>query len=441
MTNFYFARAVVGNTLSAMMLVGIMLFSWYKVTLKYSTNTTSAIHHKDVPTAKEWSILQLLDPHRNSLNTLNTINRTFFPSGYPRLTESQNLHLEDWCEDIVLQYPSFKMPEPKFVRERDQELFYAHPENRKLLKDSKTELLGQIRIVYGAYAHNRIQCGWGLNLMDFVDTSEVINALPNGERNYTTDKVVPILTPDSHSFQHFLDGVLPKIIQVLPFLRLPGIKLALQKPRDKIIKLMLAKMQLYDKVIWVDGSEVVTSRFQINTCITPPLHPLLWKAMREELGVSDIISQDASKFKVMLLNRAQSHNGGRNIKNQHEIIKYLSKRYTEKFVVYKPQTSLAKTKQLFADVHVIIGVHGGALYNLNFAPKQCHVIELMPTSRTGHVTRRLAHTIMWQMAAVIGQPYWRIALPPIDDFDNVILPLDRLTEVLDKVDQFQQHRD
>ena len=28
---------------------------------------------------------------------------------------------------------------------------------------------------------------------------------------------------------------------------------------------------------------MVTSRFQINTCITPPLHPLLWKGMRKKL--------------------------------------------------------------------------------------------------------------------------------------------------------------
>ena len=131
--------------------------------------------------------------------------------------------------------------------------------------------------MHGAYAHNRMQCGWGSNLMDFMDTSEVIDALADDAR---TDTVVPIHTPDSHSFQHCLDGVL-KIIQVLTFLRVRGNKLMLQKPRDKGIKRMLAKMQLDDKVIWVERSEVVTSCLQIKRCITLPLHPLLWKAMRK----------------------------------------------------------------------------------------------------------------------------------------------------------------
>ena len=358
----------------------------------------------------------------------------------------------DLTDDIMLSYPPFTIPEPHFVTELDKSLFYAHPENRNVLQKLKlanqqllltqdlipesSGIKGKIRIFKDGQAHRGIECGWDSNLLEFV-YKEPDNTNLNTKRNYTADVLVPILTPDSHSFQHFLDGVLPKIIQVLPFLRLPGIKLALQKPRDKVIRRMLAKMHLYDRVIWVGGEEKITSRIHINTCITPPVHPLLWKSMRKELGVNEEFSCELSQCKIILLNRAQSHNGGRNIKNQREIITYLSKRYGEHFLVYKPQTNLAKTKQLFSDARVIIGVHGGALYNLNFAPKDCHVIEILPTSRTGHVTRRLAHTIIWKMASMIGQTYWRIAVPPTDGFDNVILPVERLSQALDKADQLQ----
>ena len=390
--------------------------------------------------AKEWSSLQLLDTQRNSFITLETLNKTF--PNFQVLSSHQSGLDSQWyrelTEDILLTYPKFNVPEPLFIDKKDKDLFYANKDNLRILESGNNQeyLQGNIRIIYSAVAHSRIICGSSSNLFDFVDRSEN-GGYKGKERNYTADLLVPVLTPDSHSFQHFIDGVMPKIMQVFPFLRLPGVKIAIQKPRDRVIKQMLAKMNIFDRVLWVKGDEHVTSRFQINSCITPPVHPLLWQSMRMILGVSQQLPVSIQHAKIILLNRARSHNGGRNIKNQKEIIKYLRSRYGSNFNSNKPRDSLAKTKGLFSEARIIIGVHGGALYNLNLAPPECHVVEIMPVSASGHVSKRLAHTIVWQMSSAIGQKYWRLGLQPVDNFDNVNLPVSRLEQVLDKIDKMQ----
>ncbi len=388
-----------------------------------------------------WSSLMLLDPERNSRNIHALLNRTFGDSGFPRQGDA-SVEWSEWSEDIIFRYPPFTLRPPLFASAADETLFLAHAQNRELLRPDHwgpERRRGVVRVLYGGKARADIACGWDTDLMQFVDTEPVVvggAGMVGGERNYSAEVIVPILTPDAHSFQHFLDGALPKIVQVLPLLRLPHVRLALPRPRDPVIRRMLARMHLYHRVLWVHGAEVVRSRVQINTCITPPIHPLLWAAMRSELGVSEEFScSEMSTCKVILLNRALSHNGGRNLKNQRELIHFLTARYGDRFVVYNPQSKLAATKRLFSQARLVVGVHGGALYNVNLAPRQCHVVELMPTRRSGYVTKRLAHTVVWQMASVIGQSYWRVPLPPIDEQDNVLLPIHKFTAILDKVDR------
>ena len=353
---------------------------------------------------------------------------TFSPSGYP--TRNHIIDWDEWTQDITFTYPSFKVYEPRFPSQKDRELFYLHPPNCEYANSSAEprHLTGIIRIIPQGLAHRRIDCGWGSNLMDFVDT---VN-----RAKHTADIVVPLMIPDGFSFQHFIDGTFPKIIQVLPFLRLPNVKLVLEKPRDNIIKQLLLEMNLYDRVIFVDQFDYVTSRIQINTCITPPIHPLLWAAMRKEIGVADDISIEPPNHKIILLTRTGGHNGGRSIQNHAEVKEYLSTRFGLNFLEFQPLLDFQSTRRYFSKARIVIGVHGGALYNLNFAPSKCHIIEVMPTTNDGKLLQDFGHTIYWLMADAIGQHYWRLNTPPVNRISDVVLSLDQLSNVLDKVEQF-----
>ena len=378
-------------------------------------------------TKTTWSSLKLIDPNRNTLDTMRKLEMIFSLSGYPLRNYTMDWY--GWTQDVTFTYPDFKIHEPLFPSQKDRDLFYLHSENCEYanLTVQARRLTGIIRIIHQGFAHKRIDCGWSSNLTEFVDKDK--------RTKYTADIVVPLMTYDGFSFQHFMDGTFPKIIQVLPFLRLPNVTLVLETPRDKIIKQLLQEMNLYDRVIFVHPSEDITSRIQINTCITPPIHPLLWAGMRQELGIAHSFSIEPRYRKIILLTRAGNHNGGRNIQNHAEVTEYLSARFGLNFLVFKPLRDFQTTRQYFAKARIIIGVHGGAFYNLNFAPAGCHVIEVMPTTSDGKLDI-LRHTIFWRMADAIGQYYWRLNTPPVNNVKDVIFPLQQLENVLDKVEHY-----
>ena len=270
-------------------------------------------------TKTAWSSLKLIDPNRNTLDTMRKLEMISSLSCYPPRNDIIDWYR--WTQDITFTYPDFKIHEPLFPSQEDRALFYLHSKNREYANSTvrARHLTGIIRIIHQGFAHKHIDCGWPSNLTEFVGKDK--------RTKYTADIVVPLMIPDGFSFQHFMDGTFPKIIQVLPFLRLPNVTLVLETPRDKIIKQLLQEMNLYDKVIFVHPSENITSRIQINTCITPPVHPLLLAGMRQELGIAHSFSIEPRNCKIILLTRAGSHNGGRNIQNLAKVREYLSSRF------------------------------------------------------------------------------------------------------------------
>jgi hypothetical protein len=371
-----------------------------------------------------WSPLQILDTQNNSKRTLEILQETFNMSGFPR--SNKTLQWDEWHEDIVFTYPHFHISVPQFVDDHDKDLFYRNEDyQQQLTFPMPSQLVGKIRVIKNGSAETRYNCGWKSDLQKFM--------VPGNTGKYADDILIPILTPEGNSFQHFIDGALPKIIQALPFVRLAGVKLALEKTSNPMIHSMLEEMQLMERIVWVVGGKV-SARIQINTCITPPIHPLLWAGLRQQLHVRPRVHPSAAK--VVLIHRRHTYNGGRETENAGEVERFLAARYgAAALSIYNQSVStLAATRQVFGAARIIIGVHGGALYNINFAPAHCAVVEVMPTYSDGSVPARLAHTIIWRMAHAIGQPYWRLPQTPTQG-TNVVLPIEKLSYILDRIDQ------
>jgi capsular polysaccharide biosynthesis protein len=66
-----------------------------------------------------------------------------------------------------------------------------------------------------------------------------------------------------------------------------------------------------------------------------------------------------------------------------------------------------------------MGVHGGALTNLLFAPAGCLVIELMPEHAD-----RARRQLFWNLAAISEQPYAQIVCPVAGDHSEGTLRVD-----------------
>ena len=188
---------------------------------------------------------------------------------------------------ISLKYASFSQHEPNFMTEKDKDLFFMFKANSyALLPPSDAQLSGNIEILYLGKASERLDCGWKNKLTDYyVEDSSALAKVANKFLQSPSELIVPLLVPDGWSFQHFTDGILPKLAQIAPFLSHPQVKVMLRNPRDSIIVEMLEKVGIdQSRIVHYDSGEK-TLGYQLNTCITPPLHPGLWSKMRNLLGV------------------------------------------------------------------------------------------------------------------------------------------------------------
>lgn len=361
-------------------------------------------------------------------SSITVHNGTFRPSFYTSNEKYTSVTSVDVYNEF--EYESFKIKEPLFPRDIDKELFYKFGSGTELLQSvSYNKLRGVVEVIRNGNFRNNMQCGWPGNYAPMHNTY-------SGTASYF-DRLCPLLSPESNSFQHFIDGLLPKLIQVRDLLLHPDMKLLIANPRPadrKMIMDILDRIGISQRqIVWYNGG-TYTADFMVAACITPPLHPVLWRTARALIGAAEKLPVPRDEALVILLTRAFSHNGGRKLLNIQEVVKVLEERYgKERVVVFKGGYSLNESLDLFGKAHLIIGVHGGAFYNLNFASHTTKILEIMPHSDTGY-PRGLATTIFWSMANLIGQEYWRLFVKTTGVQNNIILDLKLLNETLSKLD-------
>lgn len=358
------------------------------------------------------------------------IQRVLLPVSSRNLSAVVSDLIKETQADLVYQNFSHKLP--RFLSKRHEELFLMNLKNRKSLFEEPTvrQLIGRIEIIPDGIVHGTYDCGWTMN------TSILSKRVPIvGSKKYKI--ILPLLVAQSSAFQHFVDGVFPKIVQSYGLIQRFKIPILLHRPRDKIISEMLERIGIPEKQIQYYGGGFVRSDIIINACITPPLHPALWKKMQSLLlnATSSAKLHLPEKKLIALITREDSRNRGRKILNIAEVSQNLSSRYGESFRLLRRHKNLTESIALFQRVCIIIGVHGGGLYNLLFAKEDANIIELMPTDGKGNsVPRGLAHTIIWQMSGFLGQPYWRIPIVPVDKNGNLEINLNELNRILDITD-------
>lgn len=110
--------------------------------------------------------------------------------------------------DKIINYPPFVIRKPKFIDKKDEKLFLNIDLNIQALQDvSESRLKGRIVFQKNATIHESYDCGWKTNLNEFQIKRK------SSRRVKELETATGLLVPQSDSFQHFMDGVLPKIIQ------------------------------------------------------------------------------------------------------------------------------------------------------------------------------------------------------------------------------------
>uniref|UniRef100_A0A7S4IJ30 Glycosyltransferase 61 catalytic domain-containing protein n=1 Tax=Vannella robusta TaxID=1487602 RepID=A0A7S4IJ30_9EUKA len=258
------------------------------------------------------------------------------------------------------------------------------------------------------------------------------NDAPYMGNNY--GRVLYFEPPASWAFQHWIPDLFPKLIQTWDFFQDPSVNVLTARPkqdRSPLVGFLWDYWDALDKIepIPEKGMDVDASEF-ISGCIAPSIHPFLWKEMRLALGIDETYN-NAPLNKVIWIGRdKETARNGRYVVNSDETVAALteaSEAAGYEFVSFnhKKYASIELVKELFGSAKLIIGPHGGGLFNLIFAPDRTSVIELFPESYYGKMGGNI---IVWLQSVMIGQDYWRIHSEA--NGNNVIVDINELLGLL-----------
>jgi capsular polysaccharide biosynthesis protein len=199
----------------------------------------------------------------------------------------------------------------------------------------------------------------------------------------------------------------------------------------------------------------IGARLLINPCRTPGIHPRLWHNAREMYWSISNISKslnETNRINFIYIQRTSTNamNGARLILNEQAFVDLL-KEYCLKnglnYIQYDHSKDLNHIKyriELFYNARFIIGVHSGALSNMNFAQSGTTIIEIMPyRSATSSLPmtcssfnpadlKACAGYILYTQSQLLNQTYWM--LPTVtNDAGNMNVDLNRVQKLLQKI--------
>lgn len=197
---------------------------------------------------------------------------------------------------------------------------------------------------------------------------------------------------------------------------------------------ILKKLKLADRIVYYERA-LYKVNYHINTCLTPPLHPILWQAARKKLIGSHYLKIPLENSCVTFIYSS----GGemkRKIVNYQAIETFLKKRYP---IIYSFSSedleTLERSLEVLPKSRIVIGIHGSSMYSIQLATANATILEYMPTTHDGAVIpKNIAHTIIWQTADMLQQSYWRMHEMPLNSYGDVRVNLYKLQRALDTVD-------
>lgn len=297
----------------------------------------------------------------------------------------------------------------------------------------------------------RDECGYK---SDYLKHVKNITLVSNQQQQEELPLIVALVEPAAGSFQHFMDSGLPKLVQALFALE--------QVPSDSFKNVILDApfpivgnshmAQLVRKLLQKSANRRFTKdQNQLSTyyktspvalvCHAPPVHPVLWQRARQLWGVKSRNSNDNTTGTILYFTRNSGPGvkHGRNVLNEDAVIQFLRERYSSsKVVVINPNEaeSVDELIVMMQDTQLIVGVHGGALYNVMLAPSSTKVVEMMPVHPdTGKHQGPAAH-IFWLISTQLGQRYGRLHVPSTNVAKGSInVNTTELETLLDLLDQ------
>ncbi|EJD46978.1 hypothetical protein AURDEDRAFT_164040 [Auricularia subglabra TFB-10046 SS5] len=337
-------------------------------------------------------------------------------------------------EELV--YPDFRLREPVFAPSRAKDdrqawhgLINGIRERAALCQDDQWVCYrgqyGQnIIVINSTYAGKPRPDSWsdqtcmgdGVSIagLEFDPTA---SGLTEEEFNakFPVDRLVIATSPDSWSFQHFLDRVTHIMLQGEHLNRgFHGDVVTGRHPGGSVEQMW--DMLGYGRQGMHYNGGCVSAKTILFSCRAPLIHPWLSLRTLEAFGLPSIPAVPVQKRKtIMYCSRSHGKgimNGGRRVLNEEELLRDIrqllkERNQGEELVLFDPDAygSQPKLMKWFHDnVRAIIGPHGGALFNHRWAGPDTLLLEMMPTTFTS--------LMFWEEASVLGQTYATTILQP-----------------------------
>lgn len=332
--------------------------------------------------------------YKSSLNNRKTCNIEFCKN----LTNHLNQYLPNSCETLKCN---------------DDSLYRVIYEQKNLI--------GYVDIIKDSAIKRGFSCGI------YSDTFSI----PNNDRDlqpHIEGKLVYLVTPEGYSFQHFLDSVMPKIVQIEDYIKDESVKfyIGLKRSKFPIVE------KLYNR-IGIDSSRLVGTDHVgvyatelIIPCYCPTMHPYLWQRTQYLFRLPYLFDDESGKYNnvnmvVYISRNKNSFNKGRKILNEKEVLDIINRLLENThyhLVVYDSklyENDVERMIKFWDKAKILIGSHGGGLYNMFFMRKGSTIIEFLPNSPAFY--KKLIHLIVYSHSVMLGNYYYNLMCQSFSHFN------------------------
>jgi hypothetical protein len=217
-------------------------------------------------------------------------------------------------------------------------------------------------------------------------------------------------------FQHFFDNLGPHVALVVDVLGPEALNLTVIADLSPLFPNTprLWRRAGFSDVVASTRQRDYSAKILAMVENAPRIHPVFFEKLR---GLLRLPVRAATKIIWISRKRSNSYYPQRFIWNEKALVAMLIRIYGKRRVVVYDhvERGFDETIDLFAEAKVIIGAHGGGMYNQFFAPRECVILEIMPVRAGGlypdqpneGATPSFSHMAVWSNSLLIGQKFWR----------------------------------
>jgi len=224
------------------------------------------------------------------------------------------------------------------------------------------------------------------------------------------DKAILMDVSGGESFQHFIQDCLPLISLIQQFPEIPDdAPLIIRRPAPEFLSFetYLKKLNINNPIIFTDEysslqiKELYLLQFEpFNATYSIP--PLLYQFMYEKFQSNSSPQREGNRIAIVIDRRETI----RNFDNLSLLYKSLNHWCKEHSLILKliniKELTLEEIQNAFSQAKFVFAIHGGGNYNMIWAPKDCTLIEFVPTEATDS---------LFHLVLSFGQTYLPYALP------------------------------